>query len=259
MNIMNIMNIIVLLQSDVSSSTILQEIIQSGQLNESFPYRIGMSNDKYIDGIVTIFHLSILFNRLDVTRYLLNNGSLIVPIYINDGNSTPITPILNGMELYLDNLENYNEDGGYEEDFRFLASLYDQTLLTHTLYNDSLQFFNYRIISILLEFGANPNDYRAINMIKQDDILYTIFCSHGFDINSQNHQGKTFLHLSIEYGADEDVIEWLLSNGADKTIREANQQTPYDYLTHIIYNGNGNNDDEENGDYVDHRFQMLML
>ncbi len=51
--------------------------------------------------------------------------------------------------------------------------------------------------------------------------------AHDADINAQNAQGNTPLHLALQYG-HVDIVQTLLNAHADYTVRNTRNQTPLD-------------------------------
>lgn len=212
---------------EIPSKTILFQLVNNNLIHSSFSYEFEMANDKYIRfNEVTFLHVSVFYNRMDVCRELVMNGAKATTLCV-DGQ-----PVLNLLDLYLDNYHNLHDEYKMELDIQFLASLLSKNEITSFLYRNSL--CNYNIISILLDFGANPNDYRALDMIQHDDILFRIFLGYGFDVNARDEYGNTFLHLCADHGTDEETIRWLLENGADKTYRNTDGKTPYECFVERI-------------------------
>lgn len=242
---MNKLEMIIYAFDDLPTSTILHHILNENLINESFLYQFELSNDKFIEGMSTILHLSVFSHRLDLTRELVANGAHVVPIYVEN------EPVMNVLDLYLDSLPMLDSDYDCESDIRFLASIIDVNELTRTLYESQLS--NYHISSILFDFGANPNDFRSIELIKNDENLFRLFLNNGFDINYRNKDGQTFLHLCVENDRDEETIGWLLENGADRSLQDKNNQTAYDCLINKLKN-------YDQYDYEDDlRLNMLMI
>lgn len=215
-------------RDEIPSKTILFHLINNNLINTTFPYEFEMANDKYITfNEVTFLHLSVFYHRMDVCRELMNNGAIVSSLCIESHS------VLNLIDLYLDNFQNLNDDIEIEKDIQFLSSLLQENELTEALYRN---LYNYNIISILLDFGANPNDYRGLSMIQYDEILYRIFMSHGFDVNTRDRNGNTFLHLSV-CANHQDTIRWLLVNGADKMSRNGDGKTPYECFIECGYDG----------------------
>lgn len=229
---MNTQEIVISLLKDrdqIPAKTILFHLINNNLINITFTHEFEMANDKYIVfNDTTFLHLSVFYHHMDVCKELVKNGAIVTSLYIDS------QPVLNLLDLYFDNYQNLNEEIEIEKDIRFLVSLLPENDITEALYRDREFKFNYNIVSILLDFGANPNDYRALDMVKNDEILFRIFVTYGFDINRRDQEGNTFLHLSV-YKYDEETIGWLLMNGADKTARNWEGKTPYDYIDYDGY------------------------
>lgn len=211
-------------RDEIPSKTILFHLLSHNFINVSFFYEFEMANDKYIAfNDTTFLHLCAFYHRLDVCRELIENGAIVTSLHIDS------QPVLNILDLYLDNYQNLDDD--IEKDIRFLASLLPENEITEVLYRNR-EYNNYNIISILLDFGANPNDYRALSIIPYDEILFRLFANYGFDINMRDGNGNTFLHLYVN---NEEIVRWLLMNGADKMLRNGEGKTAYDYLNSEEY------------------------
>ena len=64
--------------------------------------------------------------------------------------------------------------------------------------------------------------------------MYSYFLQHGANINVQNIDGKTPLHIAVEH-QQSDVIVYLLSQDADAGLTDVWCNTPLHYLTRALF------------------------
>jgi ankyrin repeat protein len=96
--------------------------------------------------------------------------------------------------------------------------------------------------SILIEAGADVNFKSTVGQtslmlcsMKGDSDTALILIKAGCIIDSIDSNGDSALHFSTRFNK-KNVETILLSNGADRTIKNLNNQTPYDYQAAEITN-----------------------
>jgi len=74
--------------------------------------------------------------------------------------------------------------------------------------------------------------------MKGDDETSLLLIKNGCNINSIDNNGDTALHFATRFNK-KNVENILLQNGANKTVKNSNNQTPYDYeaaeITNLSY------------------------
>lgn len=101
---------------------------------------------------------------------------------------------------------------------------YDQTLLEkYTIDN------NLRLVSLLMEYGANSNieDHYGNNLlhiaVKNDSysIINYLINKNGMDLDARDENGQTLLELYVTNN-NIDLVKKLIENGADSSIKDRN-------------------------------------
>jgi len=80
--------------------------------------------------------------------------------------------------------------------------------------------------STLLHYAATKGDVQ---------LAKSIYALGGIDINAQNDDGQTALHRAAITAQNDQILKYLLSIGADKTIKTSFDETAYDLLKNNEY------------------------
>lgn len=97
-------------------------------------------------------------------------------------------------------------------------------------------------VKTLLECGADPKKkvkwdisllHMAVGTIAHRIEMTQLFINWGLDVNAKDEQGRTPLHTAVSSVLGAEVIPTLLKNGADKTIRDINGETPLELAIRV--------------------------
>lgn len=99
------------------------------------------------------------------------------------------------------------------------------------------------VVQLLLSRGADPNgstrnDYTPLILAAANGDMATVrmLCEHGANVNAQNKDGHSSLHRAAYWGRG-DVIEYLLTQGADAMLRDARMELAADIAAKEKYPG----------------------
>jgi ankyrin repeat protein len=234
-----------------SGSPLLLEAIKKGK------FRTLMENSDAIDYTVTDIQdntaAHVVTNIKDV-ELLYNNvkGHLDVSKYFNQWNKYKNTPLYNAAEIASDSgnkdILNFILDpkNGIKADINAKGK-YDDTILHMCLLqrkNGIKKERNDQVIGILLEHGADPN----INNKENITPVHYAAKFHNFEVlkmflggkikanvNAQDNDSNTPLHYAIIPNSNNElernnVVDLLIANGADLTLKNNKGQTPIEYL-----------------------------
>jgi|GEM_PF-936351 len=96
-----------------------------------------------------------------------------------------------------------------------------------------------KVAELLLECGANPDiliGYRErplLYSVLGDRDWFELFLQYGADINIQDNEGNTVLHLAIANRRSSQSFKHLLETDFDFCIRNQRGQTPYDLAVEL--------------------------
>ena len=166
-------------------------------------------------------------NNYEIVKYLIELGANINQQNIYRSTPLFVTLSLEIMKLLVEagaNLNHINEHG--------------ETVLSIACFKGDLEKVKY-----LISVGADVNArngfafFGAIYARNKFEIC-KVLIGAGINVNYTNEYGYTPLHKACS-NADLDIIELLLDNGADQTIKDIDEKTPIENVSGYGY------DDEE--------------
>jgi len=177
--------------------------------------------------------------NVEIVKLFLDKG--IDPNHVIENNGRFHTPLTIASKNNNDELVNLLYDYGaqYHPNIKIKSNIYTSPM-TYAIYNNS-----YRIIKALIEkWGVNINKIKVFNGIallmhylilfedrvsdNNINLLNKYIQQKHIDINKQNQQGETALHLATKMNMI-NSIKYLVESGANTNIRDSNNKTPLVY------------------------------
>lgn len=198
--------------------TIFGKAIIKGDLKEA-EYLL---NHKWRDLIAegeTPLHIASRAGHLEIVKLLIENGA---SLNIKEANGdTPLHNAINGkhleiVQLLIEKGSNVNEKGAFA-----LTPI-------HTAFDSSQE----EIIKLLLNKGSDVNTkdnreqtvlHKAVSLGNLE--ITKLIVAKGIDANLKNEFGHTALHIAIQFG-NIDLIKYLIKNNANVNIQDIEGMTP---------------------------------
>ena len=76
-------------------------------------------------------------------------------------------------------------------------------------------------------FAMDSNGHTPVDILLEAELEFLVSVLNSRIINLQDNHGNTLLHQAVIKGVENSYIEFFIEKGADKTIRNANGETPY--------------------------------
>jgi len=220
--------------------------------------------------------LHYVYKNFEATKILIENNADINAIN-NLGETTlhkalkvPLTLEIAGViTLLIQKGININIQDKYQQTPLSLAiKNANDSVNSHSI--DSISFLVFPIIHLLIDHGANVNDYdkqdgktvlhigvsyndtllidkcisKGINLNAKDNDGNTalrygyyrlesvdILIKSGTDINATNSKGKSILHIAIQEKANVEIVRFLLKSGVNVNARDSENRTALEYTT----------------------------
>jgi len=191
---------------------------------------MGKDNEVY-----TPLSMASKYNHIDVVAYLLDYGAQSNPEIKNKYKKYYKSPLIHACRLGNEEIVDYLINKGN-------ANINEKDSNDKTIFMYACEIYNKNIIQLLMNYGCRITDEdvdhegnNALHYLCQRDesyymnsLLKILVETYHFDINKQNHQGKTPLHISSMMG-NINTVRYLIDNGADINIPDSKKYTPFIY------------------------------
>ena len=168
---------------------------------------------------------------VDTIKYLIEHGANVNQVNVNG-----FTPLLGAArnyevaKLYIEMGADYNHQDRNGNSILFFAIMYKNFELIKYLIDAKVVNVNnvneLGLNALILHIMCGSKGKYKNTSIYKKIIIYLI--KGGININHQDNDGNTALHIAIKVRQNNEIIKLLLDNGADVNIKNKNGKTPLD-------------------------------